>query len=69
MNATALNTLQRTLLPCPHCGSKAKLAPMPRTEFWWRVQCESYHCGGTTWAMQSPESAAEAWNRRDGTPQ
>ncbi|WP_404818597.1 hypothetical protein [Rhodoferax ferrireducens] len=31
---------------------------------WWRVRCEAYQCGGTTWAMQGPIEAVEAWNRR-----
>ena len=49
---------------CAFCGCEAKLAPMPNSPTWWRVRCNNYHCGGTTWAMGSQEEAIDAWNRR-----
>lgn len=62
--ATGPNALQRALLPCPHCGGPPKLTPMPRTADWWRVRCEDYDCGATTWAMIGTDAATQAWNRR-----
>lgn len=64
MKATELNNLQRYLKPCPFCGGTAKLAPMIGARSWWRVRCDAYLCGGTTWAMQGHMEALEAWNRR-----
>ncbi|CAM5188400.1 hypothetical protein CDEN61S_01665 [Castellaniella denitrificans] len=65
MKAASMNGLQSGLLACPHCGGAAKLAPMPGTNGnWWRVQCQDFHCGGTTWAFPDPDQAATAWNRR-----
>lgn len=52
------------LMPCPFCRGEAKLGPMPGAASWWQVRCASYHCGGTTWAMDEPEKAVRAWNRR-----
>lgn len=49
---------------CPFCSGQADLKPMPQAPQWFRVQCGSYHCGGTTWAMLGAEAAIEAWNRR-----
>jgi len=66
MKANHLNALQRDLKPCPFCGGPAKLQPMPKTECWWKVQCDDFGCGGRNWSMQSPELAAQAWNRRHG---
>lgn len=64
MKAQLLNTLSRTLHPCPYCGGAGRLAPMRGTGNWWRVRCEWHHCGGTTWAMDEPDKAVDAWNRR-----
>lgn len=64
MKAASLDTLQSSLLPCPHCGGMAKLGEMPGSKNWWQVRCQNYHCGGTTWAMPEPNDAAMAWNRR-----
>jgi hypothetical protein len=64
MKAQHLNGLNGSLLPCPHCNGPGKLAPMPGASSWWRVRCHDYHCGGTTWAMDEPAKATEAWNRR-----
>jgi hypothetical protein len=50
--------------PCALCGGKGELSPMPSAPTWWRVRCADFKCGCTTWAMQSPEMAVEAWNRR-----
>ena len=70
MKAAELNALQATIKACPFCDGAAKLAPMPGASGWWRVRCEDYHCGGTTWAIQGPEDATATWNRRpsDGKP-
>lgn len=58
---------QTSIRPCPFCGGKAKLSPMPGAANWWRVQCQNFHCGGTTWAMPDPVQAVRAWNaRQDG---
>ncbi len=57
------------LRPCPHCGGPARLeevGPGRKVKLWFRVRCEDYDCGGTTWAMLGPEAATTAWNRRDG---
>ncbi|MPT37785.1 MAG: hypothetical protein E2603_04530 [Achromobacter sp.] len=64
MKAQTLTKIQRDLKPCAHCGSRAGLKPMPHAPLWFRVRCENYHCGVTTWAMQGEDEAAEAWNRR-----
>lgn len=64
MKAAQLNALDGCLRPCAFCGGVAKLAPMPGATSWWRVRCQDYHCGGTTWALDEPEKAVEAWNRR-----
>lgn len=64
MKAQELNKLQRSAAPCPFCGGPGELAPMPNASGWWRVRCKSYHCGGTTWAIQSASDAVTAWNRR-----
>lgn len=65
MKATHLNQLQDGIQPCPFCTNQAKLEPMPGTnKNWWRVRCADFHCGGTTWAMPSPDEATAAWNRR-----
>jgi Restriction alleviation protein Lar len=52
------------LLPCPFCGGPATLSPLPMASTWWRVRCDAYRCGGTTWAMGEADEAASAWNRR-----
>lgn len=64
--STNPNALQRDLKPCPFCGGPATLMQMPRASFWWRVRCDSFQCGGTTWALMGADVAVEAWNRRDG---
>lgn len=69
MKARELSTLQAGLLACPFCGGPAKLEPMRGTSHWWRVRCGDYDCGGTTWALQGPDTAAAAWNRRADGPQ
>ncbi len=51
------------ILPCPLCDEKAKLMPMYRSP-WWRVRCDNYHCGCTTWACPTQEKAIAAWHRR-----
>lgn len=61
--------LARFMKPCPFCEGSAKLEPMPNALHWWRVRCGDFHCGGTTWAMQGPELAVAAWNRRPNGPQ
>jgi len=53
-----------TLRPCAFCGGAGKLAPLPGASTWWRVRCNDFHCGGTTWAMEDPDEAVRAWNRR-----
>ena len=52
------------LRPCPFCRGPATLAQMPSASSWWRVRCDNYDCGGTTWAMDEPQTAVDAWNRR-----
>ena len=69
MKAHELSELARSAKPCPFCGGRARLEPMPNASHWWRVRCTDFHCGGTTWAMQGPELAAAAWNRRPDGPQ
>lgn len=64
MKAQHLNRLAAALRPCPYCGGPGKLAPMPNASSWWRVRCQNYDCGGTTWAIQGPDEAVAAWNRR-----
>lgn len=64
MKSAELTALQATVKPCPFCAGGAMLAPMKGAAHWWRVRCDDYHCGGTTWAIQSPEDAVSAWNRR-----
>jgi hypothetical protein len=64
MKAQDLNTLQASVKPCPFCAGRAVLAPLKGASGWWRVRCEDYHCGGTTWALQGSEDAVEVWNRR-----
>lgn len=64
MKAAELNALQAQAKPCPFCAGPGKLAPMPGARNWWRVRCEDYHCGGTTWAIQEATDAVAAWNRR-----
>lgn len=63
MKAQELNALQASVKVCPFCGGLATLAPMKGSD-WWRVRCDDYHCGGTTWALQSAPDAVSAWNRR-----
>ncbi|MBE0591202.1 MAG: hypothetical protein IH616_02230 [Gemmatimonadales bacterium] len=63
------NELDAALLACPYCGGPARLDASPantKAPLWFRVRCQDYHCGGTTWAMVGPEAAVKAWNRRDG---
>ena len=55
---------QSKLSPCPFCGGKATLQPMPGSRGWWQVRCKVYLCGGTTWAMGEKELAVDAWNKR-----
>lgn len=59
---------QRDLLACPHCGGPARLEGVgpAKVKLWFRVRCQDYACGGTTWAMVGPEAAVAAWNRRNG---
>jgi len=64
MKAAVLNDLAASLKGCPFCGGPAKLGPMPGNKSWWTVQCVDWHCGGRNWAMDEPEKAVEAWNRR-----
>jgi len=64
MRARELSELEASLAGCAFCGGPGKLAPMPNTASWWRVRCQDYHCGGTTWAMDEPQKAVQAWNRR-----
>ncbi|CAB3901097.1 Lar family restriction alleviation protein [Achromobacter animicus] len=64
MKAQKLNGLQAQLKPCPYCGGKAQLKPMPGAYMWFKVRCEAYECGGTTWALMGAGEAAAAWNRR-----
>lgn len=67
MKARELSELSRSLKPCPFCGGKAELSPMPSAPTWWRVRCASYRCGGCTWAQPAPALATAAWNLRDGS--
>jgi len=67
MKARELSELSRSLRPCPFCAGPSKLEPMPSARHWWRVRCEGYECGGTTWAAQDATTAVQAWNRRDGS--
>ena len=64
MKAQELNGLQSQLKPCPYCGGKGQLKPMPGAPMWFRVRCEAYECGCTTWALMGAPDAATAWNRR-----
>jgi len=52
------------LQPCPFCGGTATLSSLPHAPTWWRVRCNEYECGATTWAMGEVDTAVEAWNRR-----
>ncbi|WP_414691495.1 Lar family restriction alleviation protein [Noviherbaspirillum sp.] len=61
---TTVSVSTTELLPCPFCGSRATLSSLPMSPSWWRVRCDSYHCGGSTWAMGEAEEAVNAWNRR-----
>ncbi len=47
-----MNEPQRDLKPCPFCGGPASLSPMMlspkvKVSLWWKVRCDSFHCGGT----------------------
>ncbi len=65
MKASTLSSLQSDLSPCPFCGGRGILEPMPGTnKNWWRVMCTNHKCGGTTWPLSEPIDAADAWNRR-----
>jgi hypothetical protein len=64
MNKQSYRTSTVKLLPCAFCGGPGTLARMPGATTWWRVRCNDYHCGGTTWAMGDDELAVNAWNRR-----
>lgn len=64
MKAQQLNGLQAQLKPCPMCGSRGSLKPMAGAPMWFRVRCEDYECGCTTWALMGASEAATAWNRR-----
>jgi len=66
MKASDLTRLQFKVKPCAFCGEIGKLSPMPNASGWWRVRCQRYDCGGTTWAMSDAEQAVAAWNRRAG---
>ena len=58
-----MKIIQDEMKPCPFCGGRAVLSPMPGTnKNWWRVQCSS--CGGTTWPLVEPKDAMSLWNRR-----
>jgi hypothetical protein len=52
------------LRSCPFCGGKAELQQMPNAPLWYRVQCRSHQCGGTTWACMGEAKAVATWNRR-----
>lgn len=64
MKAAMLTGFQSGLRPCPFCSGRAKLEPMPNAGNWWRVRCQDYDCGGTTWALNGEAEAVAAWNRR-----
>lgn len=55
------------LLPCPFCGSPAKLYHRDEPSGWsntdW-VNCENEECGGGTCLHETKEIAISAWNRR-----
>lgn len=53
------------LLPCPFCGRKAEfvMGENYRENSEW-IKC--YSCGVETKCFDTPEEAAEAWNRRAG---
>lgn len=62
--------IQQELKPCPFCGGRATLNPMPGTnKNWWRVQCVSHKCGGTTWPLSDQKEAVTLWNRRSNIGQ
>lgn len=64
MKSSELTAMAATLKPCPFCGGKADLVPLPGSRNWWKVQCRDYLCGGRNWGMDEPEKAVAAWNRR-----
>ena len=55
------------LKPCPFCGSSNLMTVKTINEYFdfvSYVKCKT--CGVKTLECESPEVAAEAWNRRDG---
>ena len=56
------------LKPCPFCGSRAKIHK--RSDGYYYVDCSLdngfCHVIPRTWIYDTPEEAAEAWNRRAG---
>lgn len=56
---------KKSLMPCPFCGGRANLSPMPGTnKNWWRAQCANHKCGATLWPLSDPREAVSLWNRR-----
>jgi hypothetical protein len=64
MRATVYRASTADLQPCPLCGGTATLSSLSRAPTWWRVRCNEYECGATTWAMSEADLAVKAWNRR-----
>ena len=49
------------LEPCPFCGSRARMSEVPRCNWYW---AECPYCDAETRGEESPEAAAQNWNRR-----
>lgn len=52
------------LKPCPFCGGKAELAYGSHDYNVWTVLCCNENCNASAGWADTPEEAAEAWNRR-----
>jgi Lar family restriction alleviation protein len=66
MTDTTMNTGAASLLPCPFCGSAARLQPAFGNDLWW-VACAT--CDFETNPQKTREATVAAWNRRATTPQ
>lgn len=54
------------LKPCPFCNGEAEMRNPWMSSANFYVEC--YECGCTTAIFDTPEKAAEAWNKRADSP-
>ena len=56
------------LLPCPFCGSRAEIHKMTNGQYYVDCSLDNGFCHviPKTGGYDTPEEAAEAWNRREG---